>query len=113
MRWTALSRFLGFTVSRNEARLKVAEKAIDKLKTEVRELTRRTRGYRLVDVVVELREDLLGWKAYFGFAEVLSSLRDVDKWIRRKLRCYQWKQWGRGAIGNCDDVVSRARSMEH
>ena len=87
--------FLGFTVSRNEVRLKVAEKAIDKLKAEVRELTRRTRGYRLVDVVVELREDLLGWKAYFGVAEVLSPLRDVDKWIRRKLRCYQWKQWGR------------------
>ena len=77
--------FLGFTVSRNEARLKVAEKAIDKLKAEVRELTRRTRGYRLVDVVVELREDLLGWKAYFGVAEVLSPLRDVDKWIRREV----------------------------
>jgi hypothetical protein len=87
--------FLGFTVSRNEARLKVAEKAIDKLKAEVRELTRRTRGYRLIDVVVELREALLGWKAYFGVAEVLIPLRDVDKWIRRKLRCYQWKQWGR------------------
>ena len=87
--------FLGFTVSRTEVRLKVAEKAIEKLKAEVRELTRCTRGYRLVDVVVELREDLLGWKAYFGVAEVLSPLRDVDKWIRRKLRCYQWKQWGR------------------
>lgn len=88
-------RFLGFTVSRNEARLKVAEKAIDKLKAEVRALTRRTRGYRLVDIVTELRDTLLGWKAYFGIAEVLSPLRDVDKWIRRKLRCYQWKQWGR------------------
>lgn len=88
-------RFLGFTVSRNEAKLKVADKAIDKLKAEVRGLTRRTRGYRLVDVVTELREALLGWKAYFGIAEVLSPLRDVDKWIRRKLRCYQWKQWGR------------------
>lgn len=87
--------FLGFTVSRNEARLKVAEKAIDKLKAAVRELTRRTRGYRLIDVMAELKENLLGWKAYFGVAEVLSPLRDVDKWIRRKLRCYQWKQWGR------------------
>ena len=28
-------------------------------------------------------------------AEVLSPLRDLDKWIRRKLRCYHWKQWGR------------------
>ena len=87
--------FLSFTVSRNEAKLKVAEKAIDKLKAEVRRLTRRTRGHRLDAVVAELRDTLLGWKAYFGAAEVLSPLRDIDKWIRRKLRCYQWKQWGR------------------
>jgi group II intron reverse transcriptase/maturase len=87
--------FLGFTVSRAGARLKVADKAIDRLKARVRELTRRTRGHRLADVIAELREALLGWKAYFGFAEVLSPLRDIDKWIRRRLRCYQWKQWGR------------------
>jgi RNA-directed DNA polymerase len=88
-------KFLGFTVSRNGAKLKVAEKAIDKLKDRVRELTRRTRGHRLDDIVAELRETLLGWKAYFGISEVLSPLRDIDKWIRRKLRCYTWKQWGR------------------
>jgi group II intron reverse transcriptase/maturase len=88
-------KFLGSTVSRNGTKLKVAEKAIDKLKDRVRELTRRTRGQRLDDVVAELRETLLGWKAYFGIAEVLSPLRDIDKWIRRKLRCYTWKQWGR------------------
>ncbi|MBU2768398.1 group II intron reverse transcriptase/maturase, partial [Acidithiobacillus ferrivorans] len=29
-----------------------------------------------------------------GIAEVLSPLRDIDKWVRRKLRCYLWKQWG-------------------
>ena len=88
-------KFLGFTVSRNGTKLKVAEKAIEKLKDRVRELTRRTRGHRLSDIVAELRETLLGWKAYFGIAEVLSPLRDIDKWIRRKLRCYHWKQWGR------------------
>ena len=87
--------FLGFTVSRNGAQLKVADKAIDKLKRRVRTLTRRTRGRHLMDIVAELREALLGWKAYFGIAEVLSPLRDIDKWVRRKLRCYLWKQWGR------------------
>ncbi len=87
--------FLGFTVSRNGTKLKVADKAIDKLKGRMRKLTRRTRGHRLADIVAELRETLLGWKAYFGIAEVLSPLRDLDKWIRRKLRCYHWKQWGR------------------
>jgi group II intron reverse transcriptase/maturase len=87
-------KFLGFTVSRNGAKLKVADKAIEKLKDRVRELTRRTRGNTIGKIVAELRETLLGWKAYFGIAEVLSPLRDIDKWVRRKLRCYLWKQWG-------------------
>jgi RNA-directed DNA polymerase len=87
-------KFLGFTLTRRDKRLKVAEQAIDKLKDRVRELSRRTRGHRLDAIVAELRTTLLGWKAYFGITEVLSPLRDVDKWIRRRLRCYQWKQWG-------------------
>ena len=87
-------KFLGFTVSRNGARLKVADKAIAKLKDRVRELTRRTRGNNIGVIVAELRKAPLGWKAYFGVAEVLSPLRDIDKWVRRKLCCYLWKQWG-------------------
>jgi RNA-directed DNA polymerase len=87
-------KFLGFTVSRAGAKLKVAEKPLEALKAKVRELTRRTRGHRLIDIVAELRETLLGWKAYFGIAEVLSPLREIDKWVRRRLRCYAWKQWG-------------------
>ena len=27
--------------------------------------------------------------------KVLNPLRDQAKWLRRRLRCYQWKQWGR------------------
>ena len=72
----------------------MADAALAKLKDRVRELTRRTRGNRLEVIAAELRESLLGWKAYFGIAEVLSPLRDIDKWVRRKLRCYLWKQWG-------------------
>jgi RNA-directed DNA polymerase len=87
-------KFLGFTVSRDGARIKVADKAIEKLKDTIRELTRRTRGHRLIDIVQELKTALTGWKAYFGIAEVLSPLREIDKWVRRRLRCYAWKQWG-------------------
>ena len=88
-------KFLGFTVSRGGARIKVAAKAIDKLKETIRKLTCRTRGHRLIDIVQELKTALTGWKAYFGIAEVLSPLREIDKWVRRRLRCYAWKQWGR------------------
>ena len=87
-------KFLGFTVSRGDARIKVAPKAIDKLKATIRELTCRTRGRRLTEIVQELKTALTGWKSYFGVAEVLSPLREIDKWVRRRLRCYAWKQWG-------------------
>jgi len=43
----------------------------------------------------ELRSYLLGWRGYYGFSEVPTPLRDLDKWIRRRLRSYHWKQWGR------------------
>ncbi|WP_199724859.1 group II intron maturase-specific domain-containing protein [Noviherbaspirillum saxi] len=46
----------------------MADQAIFKLKDKVRVLTRRTRGHRLADIIAELRETLLGWKAYFGIA---------------------------------------------
>jgi len=53
------------------------------------------RGRSLLRIIDELRRMLLGWRAYFGFGEVPSPLVDLEKWIRRRLRCYAWKQWGR------------------
>jgi len=87
--------FLGFTFSRRGLKIKVSAQALMKLKATVRILSRRTRGHSLYQVIAELKRYLLGWKAYFGIAEVLSPLRDLDKWIRRRLRSYVWKQWGR------------------
>lgn len=89
-------KFLGFTFTRGRApRRKVSEKAVLAFKAKVRELTCRTRGRTMRQIVMELRKYILGWRGYFGFAEVTSPLLDLDKWIRRRLRSYHWKQWGR------------------
>jgi len=89
-------RFLGFTFTRTRPnRRKVSEKALKTFQAKVREVTSRTRGRTTRQIVAELRSTILGWKAYFGFTEVPSPLRDLDKWIRRRLRSYHWKQWGR------------------
>ena len=88
--------FLGFTFSyRGGIRTKVSDKAEKALKDKVRILTRRTRGHSLHQVIAELRKYLLGWKAYYGICEVKRPFVELDKWIRRRLRSYAWKQWGR------------------
>jgi len=89
-------KLLGFTFTAcRRSRRKVSEKALRAFKAKVREMTGRTRGRTMRQIVTETRKYLLGWKGYFGFAEVTSPLRDLDKWIRRRLRSYHWKQWGR------------------
>ena len=88
--------FLGFTFTRGrDNRRKVSGKSLQAFKAKVRELTRRTRGRTMARIVKELRRFILGWRGYYGFSEVPSPLRDLDKWIRRRLRSYHWKQWGR------------------
>jgi RNA-directed DNA polymerase len=88
--------FLGFTFTgRRPNRRRVSKKALKACQQEVRRLTARTRGVSLGRVLGELRQYLDGWYAYFGFAEAPSSFKELDSWLRRRLRCYLWKQWGR------------------
>jgi RNA-directed DNA polymerase len=87
--------FLGFTCTRRQShRRQVSEKALKAFKAKVRERTGRTRGRTIQQIGQELRQLLLGWRGCFGFAEVRSPLRDLDKWSRRR-RSYHWKPWGR------------------
>ena len=90
-------KFLGFSFTGGkEPRRRIAPQATDRLKAKVRELTRRTGGKSLSQVAKGLSCYLIGWRAYFGFCETPSVLRDLDQGIRRRLRAIAWKQWKRG-----------------
>ena len=91
--------FLGFTISWRVNR-RVSLKAVKALKQRVRAITRRTRGRNIVQIITELRKYLIGWRLYYGIAQVRSMLRELDSWIKRRLRCYLWKQWGKSGYRN-------------
>jgi hypothetical protein len=74
----------------------VASKAVATFKQRVRELTRRSCGRSLNEVVKQLRVYVLGWKAYFRLADTPGVWSDLDKWIRHRIRAIQLKQWTRG-----------------
>ena len=90
-------KFLGFSFTgEKQPRRRIAPQAIDRFKARARELTRRTCGKSLSQVAKELSCYLIGWRGYFGFCETPSVLRELDQWIRRRLRAIPWKQWKRG-----------------
>ena len=91
--------FLGFSfTSGPEPKRRIAPQAIERLRGRIRELTRRTRAIGLKQMVGELAQYLIGWKGYFGFAQTARVPKKLDSWIRRRLRCFVWKQWKRGRV---------------
>ena len=90
-------KFLGFSFTAKEPqKRRIAPKSMVRFKVRVRDITRRTRGVSLQKMIEDLNVYLRGWHGYFGFCQTPSVLEDLDSWIRRKLRCFMWKQWKRG-----------------
>ena len=75
---------------------RVAASALEELKQCVRNFTRRTGGQSLKQVCSALGAYLRGWREYFRLADTPGVFRDLDGWIRRRLRAMQLKQWKRG-----------------
>jgi RNA-directed DNA polymerase len=90
-------KFLGFSFTGSkEPRRRIAPKAILRFQERIRELTRRTRGVSIELMAKDLSRYLRGWVGYFGKCQTPSVLRDLDQWVRRRLRSVIWKQWKRG-----------------
>lgn len=92
-------KFLGYSFwvapGRN-VKLKVAPQALERMKERVRQITGRNGGRSLNAVAAELGSYLAGWRNYFGLAETPKIFRELDEWIRHRLRMVQLKQWKRG-----------------
>ena len=115
-------KFLGFSVSNaQEPKRRIAAKALLRFKRKVRELTGRTRGISIERMTKELASYLRGWKSYFGFSQTPSVFRNLDPWIRRRLRSMIWKQWKRGkvrfaklcALGVSKDLAAKTAGSVH
>jgi len=92
-------KFLGYglwAAKGGEIKRRVADKPMATFKQRVRELTRRSGGRSMAETVARLRPYLLGWKAYFGLAQTPRVWRELDEWLRHRMRAIQLKHWKRG-----------------
>src|SRR5260370_13080548 len=62
-------KFLGFSISNDGSERRIAPKALDKFKTQVRDKTRRTRGISLRQLIEDLRPYLIGWRRYLDLCQ--------------------------------------------
>jgi RNA-directed DNA polymerase len=92
-------KFLGYSfwvAAGGKIKRRVASKPMAAFKQRVRELTCRSGGRSLAEVVKQLRAYVLGWKAYFRMADTPGVWRELDQWMRHRMRAMQLKQWKRG-----------------
>ena len=91
-------KFLGYSFwfAKEGVKRRVADKALATYKQRIRQLTRRSCGRSMAEVIDKLKPYLLGWKAYFGLAQTPRVWRTLDEWMRHRLRAIQLKHWKRG-----------------
>ncbi|MGI9488223.1 MAG: group II intron maturase-specific domain-containing protein, partial [Geminicoccaceae bacterium] len=84
------------SLSNDGSERRIAPKALARFKKRVRDLTRRTKGVSLSQLIEKLASYLIGWRGYFGFCQTPRVLSNLDASIRRRLRSYLWWQWRNG-----------------
>jgi RNA-directed DNA polymerase len=115
-------KFLGYRLIRSAGgavKLGVAKEALERFKVRIHGITCRTRGRSLAQVVDDLRTYMPGWRAYFGLVDTKSIWPELDRWLCRRLRALQLRQWRHGtriycalrALGADDEVAAKVAAM--
>ncbi|MFD1032256.1 group II intron reverse transcriptase/maturase [Metaplanococcus flavidus] len=87
-------KFLGFSFTfHKEPKVRIAKASINRMKDRVREITSRKKPYSMEVRIEKLNQYLTGWCGYFALADTPSIFKNLESWIRRRLRMCMWKDW--------------------
>ena len=92
-------KFLGYKLVRGAkgaVKLGIAKTSMRRLKDRLRVMTRRTGGHSMEQVVESLQRYIPGWRAYFSLVDTWIVRRDLDRWLRHRLRALQLRLWRHG-----------------
>lgn len=100
--------FLGFDVQSHSVKMRA--KSVENFQTKVRDIT--TRSHNLdADVIVKLNSVTRGVQRYFGtwFSTCVTQFRELDEWVRMRLRCQKLKRQSR--TQNCRIADAKLERM--
>lgn len=89
------SSLLGFSFysDKDGYQIRISDKSYQKIKEKVKKLTSRSWSISMEDRLKLLKQTTAGWVNYFKIAKCRSRLRDLDSWIRFRIRMCIWKTW--------------------
>lgn len=73
--------------------LVVSNKSWEKLKANLKEITRKTTPASLSERLAKLLKVKRGWVNYFRMASIHQKLKKLDAWLRNRLRHCIWHDW--------------------
>ena len=85
--------YVGYEFRGFSGQIRVSKKKLAAFKQRATEILRRNRGISMRTRLDEFRSYARGWLGYFGLDRVKSTFRDLDKWLRRRVRACYLKQW--------------------
>ena len=83
-------KFLGYRIEKGQ--FQIAPESLDRLKSKIRNLTKRRNPQSLEERVEKLNQLIRGWVHYFKLASARGSLSELDMWLRRRIRCLRLHQ---------------------
>ena len=78
---------------RGQYQLVVSEKGWKTLKQKIKTITRKTTPATFDERILKLKELHRGWLGYFRLASIQGKLKELDGWIRNRLRYCIWHGW--------------------
>lgn len=89
------SKFLGFSLykMRSKTGIRPHEKSLRRFKARLRELTSRRQARSIEMILLRLRRFTVGWLSYYSISDMKSKIKELNEWLRRRIRQIFWKQW--------------------
>lgn len=84
--------------------MRVHRKSKEKMKAKVKGLTSRRSVPSYEKWKQGLKRFIVGWVNYYKLADMGKLLKDIDEWMRKRIRMVFWKRWKR--------VRTRYRNLE-
>lgn len=88
------TKYLGYGFYHNNGtQLKIHKESLKKLKAKLKAVTDRSNALGYRQRKIKINQIIRGWIQYFKLANMKNHLKNLDEWLRRRIRMCAWKGW--------------------